>query len=62
MSRSRVVLAFHSLAHDGHTSPQYTDNQGCAYFQKDPGSDITVFADGKQIHRGRVSSKEVYFL
>lgn len=60
LENAKVALAFHGFTNMGSTDYIYTDSNGCAYFDREPDSDITVYINGKTVHRGRVGSKETF--
>jgi hypothetical protein len=57
---SRVRVSFDGLLR-GMTEEQYTDSNGEAHFNSDPGTG-TVYVDGKNKQHGRLSGRMVIYI
>jgi hypothetical protein len=60
VSDKRVSLFFDGLFRSG-SGDQYTDSQGEAHFDNDPGKG-TVYLDGKNVKEGRLEGRVVIYI
>jgi hypothetical protein len=57
----KVSLGFDGLLTGGVTGPEYTDSEGEAHFNSDPGNG-QVFVDGATKYRGRLAGRVVVYI
>lgn len=60
LENAKVALGFHGFTNMGSTPYVHTDSNGCAYFDREPDNDVTVYINGSTVHRGPVSGAETF--
>ena len=55
------VQVFFDVFFRGHTSSQYTDNEGEAHFDYDNG-DGTIYVQGKKVYVGEIRGRKIVYI
>jgi len=58
----KVSLCFNGITRSGFTENILTNNEGCAFFNKDIFYDTSIYVDGKKIFEGKIIPKNIFFL